>query len=180
MGGSWERMIGVVRRVLDSILLDEKGKGFTHEVLSTFMCEVMAIVNARPITPVSSDPESPFILTPSILLTQKTGDAVEVFAHPDIKEMYKAQWKHVQVLSDRFWKRWREEFLPTIQQRRKWHQEQPNVMYGDVVLLQDKDLPRNDWPLGVISRVFLMMTWSGKLRFALVGMENQCSLLARL
>lgn len=35
------------------------------------MAEVTAIVNARPLVPVSSDPESPLILTPSMLLTQK-------------------------------------------------------------------------------------------------------------
>lgn len=154
MGGSWERMIGVIRRVLDSLLLEEGRKNLTHEVLSTFMCEVMAIVNSRPITPVSSDPESPFILTPNILLTQKTDASVEPFANLDVREVYKSHWKHVQVLSEQFWKRWQKEFLPTLQQRRKWHKERPNLKEGDVVLMEDKDLPRNHWPLGVVSRVF--------------------------
>ncbi len=35
------------------------------------MCEVTAIVNARPLVPVSTDPEAPLILTPATLLTQK-------------------------------------------------------------------------------------------------------------
>ncbi|XP_033729155.1 uncharacterized protein LOC117318258 [Pecten maximus] len=154
MVGSCERMIGVIRRVLDSLLLEEIGKNLTHEVLSTFMCEVMAIVNARPITTVSSDAESPFILTPNTLLTQKTGDSVEPFTNLDVTEAYKSHWKYAQVLSDQFWKRWQREFLPTLQQRRKWHKEHPNLQEGDVVLLQDKGLPRNRWPLGVVSRVF--------------------------
>ncbi|KAL1267084.1 hypothetical protein QQF64_002759 [Cirrhinus molitorella] len=46
----------------------------THEVLVTFMSEVTAIINARPLVPVSTDPEFPFILTPSMLLTQKAGN----------------------------------------------------------------------------------------------------------
>ncbi|XP_069129281.1 uncharacterized protein [Argopecten irradians] len=154
MGGSWKRMIGVIRRVLDSLLLEEGRKNLTHEVLSTFMCEVMAIVNSRPITPVSSDPESPFILTPNILLTQKTDASVEPFANLDVREVYKSHWKHVQVLSEQFWKRWQKEFLPTLQQRRKWQKERPNLKEGDVVLMEDKDLPRNHWPLEVVSRVF--------------------------
>lgn len=50
MGGMWERMIGVTRRILDALLLGPKGKNLTHEVLSTLMAEVTAIMNSRPIT----------------------------------------------------------------------------------------------------------------------------------
>lgn len=44
-----------------------------QQLLSTFTAEVSAIMNARPLIPVSTDPESPLILTPSVLLTMKTG-----------------------------------------------------------------------------------------------------------
>ena len=71
MGGVWERMIGLTRRILDSILLDPKTKPLTHETLVTFMAEASAIINARPITQVSTDPDSPMILRPSTLLTGK-------------------------------------------------------------------------------------------------------------
>ena len=59
MGGVWERMIGMVRRILDSMLLGSTGDTLTHDVLNTFMAEVCAIVNSRPLVPVSTDPESP-------------------------------------------------------------------------------------------------------------------------
>lgn len=49
MGGSWERMIGITRRILDSVLLNVKT--LTHEVLVTLMAEISAIINARPIVP---------------------------------------------------------------------------------------------------------------------------------
>lgn len=61
-GGSWERMIGIARRILDAMLTDTKHGKLTHEVLTTFMAEVMAIMNSRPLVPVSSDVEAPFIL----------------------------------------------------------------------------------------------------------------------
>lgn len=70
MGGVWEIMIGVVRRILASLLTSFKLKTLTHDVLATFMAEVTAIVNARPIVPVSSDSEAPEILSPSMLLTK--------------------------------------------------------------------------------------------------------------
>lgn len=72
MGGSWECMIGVARRILNSILLQEN-VCLSHEVLCTLMAEVMAIINARPLIPISTDPESPFLLTPAMILTQKVG-----------------------------------------------------------------------------------------------------------
>lgn len=154
MGGVWERLIGVTRRILDAMFAEAKSKHLTHEVLSTFMAEVCAIINHRPIVPVSSDAESPQVLTPSVLLTQKTDAATDSFEHLSEKEMYRSQWKYVQVLAENFWSRWRREYLPTLQQRQKWNQETPNVKEGDVVLLKDKDVIRNDWPMGIILRAF--------------------------
>ena len=66
MGGVWERLIGVARRILDSMLLDVSN--LTHEILVTLMAEISAIVNSRP---VSYDKEFPEILCPATLLTHK-------------------------------------------------------------------------------------------------------------
>lgn len=55
-------MIGVARRILDALLLKTKTLHLTHEVLVTLMSEVMAIMNARPLVPVSSDPDVPTVL----------------------------------------------------------------------------------------------------------------------
>lgn len=62
MGGVWERMIGVTRRILDSMLLQVGSSKLTHKVLTTFLIEVTAIVNNRPLVPVSTDSRDPFIL----------------------------------------------------------------------------------------------------------------------
>ncbi|XP_060073443.1 uncharacterized protein LOC132553231 [Ylistrum balloti] len=152
-GGSWERMIGIARRILDSMLLGSNHK-LSHEVLSTFMAEVTAIINARPLVPVSTDTDNPFILSPATILTQKTGSQVESFGYLGHKDMFRSQWKHVQVLAENFWNRWRKEFLPLLQTRRKWNHESPNVEEGDVVLMKDEQVARNDWPLGIITRTF--------------------------
>ena len=44
------------------------------------------------------------------------------------------------------------EDLQTLQARRKWYDEQPNIKEGDVILLKDKDTHRNKWPIGIIER----------------------------
>ena len=53
MGGIWERMIRSVRKVLNALL---KNQSPNDEGLSTLMCEVEAILNSRPLTKVSDDP----------------------------------------------------------------------------------------------------------------------------
>ncbi|XP_032426150.1 uncharacterized protein LOC116724511 [Xiphophorus hellerii] len=152
MGGSWERMIGVARRILDSMLLRNKIQ-LTHEVLCTLMAEITAIINARPLVPVSSDPENPFVLSPSMLITQKSclqpppGDFLD-------KDLYTKQWRQVQALSNQFWTRWRHEYLPTLQQRQKWTVSCRNLQVGDLVLLKDAQVTRNSWPMAKVNATF--------------------------
>ena len=62
-GGVWERMIGISRRILDSMMAELRPTRLTHEVLSTLMAEVTAIVNNRPLVAISSDPSAPEVLT---------------------------------------------------------------------------------------------------------------------
>ncbi|XP_041857226.1 uncharacterized protein LOC121650036 [Melanotaenia boesemani] len=150
MGGTWERMIGIARRILDSMLLQAKVTKLTHEVLTTLMAEVTAIINARPLVPVSSDPIAPLILTPSTLLTQKVGAVSPLPGGFTKADMFTYQWKKVQVLADIFWARWQKEYLNLLQSRQKWQVNRPNIKEGDIVLLRDKLLKRNDWPMGVI------------------------------
>ncbi|XP_070402814.1 uncharacterized protein [Nothobranchius furzeri] len=152
MGGSWERMIGVARRILDSMLLQQKSH-LTHEVLSTLMAEITAIINARPLLPVSTDPHQPFILSPAMLLTQKSGVPPPPGDFID-KDLFTKQWRQVQALANQFWARWSREYLPSLQQRQKWTVPRRNLQVGDLVLLRDKQTVRNCWPLAVVRATF--------------------------
>ncbi|XP_061185011.1 uncharacterized protein LOC133193026 [Saccostrea echinata] len=154
MGGALERLIGVIRRIIDSILLDAKYTKLTHEVLCTFMAETTAIVNARPLVPVSTDPETPCILSQAVLLTQKITDSTEDFKHLSVREIYTSQWKFVQCLAETFWRRWKSEYLQSLQVRRKWKHTVKNIRVGDIILLKDNEAQRNHWPTGLVERVF--------------------------
>ena len=154
MGGAWERMIGVVRNIMTTLLIDHHPKILTHEVLVTFFAEVCKIVNSRPLVPVSSDPNSPFVLSPSILLTQKVDIPLTLPTEIDIKEVYRSQWKHVHSLAEEFWKRWKKEYLSSLQPRNKWVNSSPNLKVDDVVLLKNHECPQGQWPLGIVDKVF--------------------------
>lgn len=154
MGGVWERVIGLARRILDAILLKQPKRQLTHDVLVTLMAEVTAILNNRPLVPVSTDPSNPLILTPNMLLTQKTEADLPPFHELDVRDMYVSSWKQVQVLAQQFWKRWHNEYLQLLQQRQKWTDSKDNLRIDDVVLLREKEAHRNDWSMGVINRTF--------------------------
>ncbi len=150
MGGAWERMINTARRILDALLLKNSLSRLTHEVLTTLMSEVMAIMNARPLLPISSDPDTLEVLSPSMLLTQKASTVPAPLGDFDMKDLYKKEWRQVQCLADAFWKAWRRDYLATLQIRRKWTEEKRNLQEGDVVLLKDSNVKRNEWPIGLI------------------------------
>ena len=46
-GGSWERHIGTIRKVLNFVLINQK---LTDDSLCTFLCETEMIINSRPLT----------------------------------------------------------------------------------------------------------------------------------
>ena len=115
------------------------------------MAEVTAIINAWPLVPVSGDQNCPEVLSPTMLLTQKHCSSVH-FECQSVDP--RVQWKYVQSLADTFWKHWRTEYLQTLQQRRKWKTDEPNLKTGDVVLLRDKGVNRNGLPLGIVVNVF--------------------------
>ena len=133
------------------MLPEVPSKRLTHEILTTLMAEVAAIVNARPLVPVSSDPEVPEILTPATLLTQKPQQLKPPTGDFNTRDLYSAQWRRVQHLANIFWYRRRIEYLQTLQQCRKWQDTTRNLKQHDLVLLCSKDAPRNDWPLGRIT-----------------------------
>ncbi|CAM4729270.1 unnamed protein product [Leuciscus chuanchicus] len=72
MGGVWERQIRTVRNVLTSIL-DQSAGRLDSSSLRTFLYEVMAAVNSRPLTTEHlNDPLGPEPLTPNHILTMKS------------------------------------------------------------------------------------------------------------
>lgn len=102
----------------------------------------------------SSDPESPLILAPAMLLTQIVGTPPIPPGDMSDTNLLKYQWKRVQALANTFWARWSRAYLSTLQSRRKWLSKQPNLKEGDVVLLKDKQARRNEWSMGRIMKTY--------------------------
>ena len=70
----------------------------------------------------------------------------------------------VQHLANQFWTRWKGEYLNTLQKRRKWTSSVPDIQKGNVVLVRDKEIVRNEWPVGLV--VNAIPSKDGKVRKA--------------
>jgi hypothetical protein len=149
IGGVWERLIRTVRKVFAG-LFDQKHK-MSDEILLTIFCEIEHIINSRPITKLSDDPNSDAALTPAhfLMLCQGHLSPPGVFHDADI---YRRRWRFVQHMVDQFWKKWIREYLPELQRRQKWLKIHKNVKMGDLVLITDENTPRYLWPLGLVAK----------------------------
>lgn len=151
-GGVWERQIRTIRQVFSALLKEQILDG---ESLCTLMCEVEAIINGRPLTPMSGDISDLSPITPNHILQLRAGSTCPpgVFSSED--HYIRKKWKQVQYLADVFWKRWKKEYVSTLQVRQKWNEKKRNMSVNDLVLVVDDNAPRNHWLLGRIIEVFV-------------------------
>ena len=148
MGGAWERVVRTVKTALTTIMKD---RVLTDFQLATIFCEVEYILNSRPLTCVSDDPNDYEALTPNHFLLGKSWNSpISKVCESDLCS--KKRWRQVQILVDHFWTRWKREYLPTLTVRRKWQTNQKNLKEGDLVLLDDST-QRSHWLLARIQRV---------------------------
>ena len=181
MGGIWEREIRTIRKVLNGLLTEQKIR-LCDERLNTLLCEAESILNNRPIAGLSSDIEDLEPLTPNHLLLVRSCATFPPGLFEETDLYLKRRWKQVQYLSDLFWRRWKKEYLPILQLRAKWSEPQRVHKVGDLVLLMDQNLPRNQWSVGRIVKVHPDV--DGYVRSAEVRMSRPClktkaSVLAR-
>ena len=173
-GGMYERLIGIVKMCLKKVL--HRALICLSE-LQTLVKEVQAVVNDRPMTFISSDIDDPQPLTPSKLLY---GFDVTALPHPhvdteDLADDYKDQgemnraMKRRALLFQHFNQRFKTEYLAALRERHTYQQTkrrelQEIIKVGDVVLINNRDLPRINWKLAVVKK--LLRGPDGKVRAA--------------
>lgn len=149
--GIWKRLIRNVKNALKTIL---KGSLVTEHVLRTVFAEVEAILNSRPLTKSSEDANDSTAITPAHLLLQRPAMILPPGEFDQETTMTRKKWKQTQILANHFWNRWIKEYLTTLHLRQKWLKPQRNVQIGDLVLVNDKNIPRGLWPIGMVTKVF--------------------------
>ena len=125
----------------------------TRETLRTVFAEVVGILNSRPLCRSSDDPSDREPITPSHLLQQRQGMSLPLGAFQNEDLHSRKQWRRGQLLSNHFWTRWQREYLPLLQDRKKWIQKRRNLAVNDLVLVVTENAPRGHWLLGRVTRV---------------------------
>nr|XP_012218938.1 PREDICTED: uncharacterized protein LOC105670157 [Linepithema humile] len=149
-GGLWESSVKLFKHHLKRVIGDSL---FTFEELNTFTTEVEGILNSRPITAISSDPNDMLVLSPAHFLIGKpitTLPEVDMSSVPDNRL---SNWQHISKVRQDFWKRWNLEYLNELQVRNKWTKDGPKLTNGTVVLVKEKNSPCTQWTLGRIEKV---------------------------
>ena len=175
MGGVWERMIKSVRSVLTA-LITSHSEQLDDELLRTFMTEAECIVNCRPLTQVETTPlDTSPPLSPNQILTLKSEVVLPPPGEFGRADLYcRRRWRRVQHLANEFWSRWRTDFLPTLQERRKWTSPRDNIRVDDMVLVIEEDSPRSRWPMGrVVSARAGSDGLTRSVRIAVGGSERE-------
>ena len=81
------------------------GVGLATDTLQTILIEIEAIVNSRPLIPITFDPKDDEPLTPNHLLLLRGVVPLPPVVY-DKKDCYvRRRWVQIQYLSDQFWRR---------------------------------------------------------------------------
>lgn len=149
-GGLWESAIKSAKfhiaRVVGNTTL-------TFEQFATIMAQIEAILNSRPISAMSNDPNDLTCLTPGHFLVGSS-----LMAYPDkdcseIPENRLSLYQRLTQMQQGFWKRWSVDYLSLLQNRPKWLRSRNNIEVDQLVLLKEDNTPPLKWSLARVVQV---------------------------
>lgn len=151
-GGMWEASVKSakfhLKRVLGNIHLD-------YEDMLTVLIQIEAVLNSRPISPLSTDPDDLTPLTPGHFLI---GRALYSIPETDLSNANNPDrlqvFQRSQFVMQCFWRRWQREVVPEMQRRCKWFSRLPELTkVGSVVILQENGIPPLHWKIGIVTEI---------------------------
>lgn len=149
-GGIWESAVKSTKHLLRRVM---SLTHLTYEELSTCLIQIEAILNSRPLTPLSTDPSDLSYLCPSHFLI---GRPLTSFPRPQITDVNiqrLQRFDRVEKLRQHFWQRFSNEYVSLLQQKTKWQTAGQDLKTGAMVLVRDANLPPLLWLLGRVVAV---------------------------
>lgn len=125
----------------------------TFEEFYTVLTQVEALLNSRPLSPLSSDPNDLTVLTPGHFLTLEPLSILPEPVLTEVKVSPLQRWKLLQQMHQHFWRKWHLEYLHTLQQRNKWSTKGDNLQVGTMVLIVNEQCSPLKWNLGRIIKL---------------------------
>lgn len=149
-GGLWEAGVKSMKYHLRRVI---GAHHLTSSDFRTVLAQTSAMMNSRPLSAFTNDPEDLSFLTPAHFLIG--GPMVQPFG-ANVSEIPTNRLKHleqIQKMSQVFWKSWQNDYLHELQQRPKWRKEYENLRVGDLVIVRDENTPPTMWKMARIVEV---------------------------
>ncbi|XP_062701047.1 uncharacterized protein LOC134285061 [Aedes albopictus] len=149
-GGLWEAAVksfkGHFKRTIGDRVLQ-------YDEMITVLPQVEAILNSRPLPPVSNDPSDFEALTPGHFLVQRPLTAVPEPSLEDLQRNRLSMWQQAQDYVQQIWTKWSTQYLSDLHNRTKWTRKRDNISVGTLVLLKEDKLPPLRWKLGRVIQI---------------------------
>ncbi|XP_063926012.1 uncharacterized protein LOC135139641 [Zophobas morio] len=149
--GLWEAGIKSVKGHIKRVIGDNH---LTYEEMYTLLVGVEAVLNSRPLTPLSSDANDLSALTPGHFLIGHPLTAIIDLDHTGLPSNRLSRWQLVEAFKQHIWRRWSTEYLSNLHNRSKWKKPSTKApQIGTMVLVKEDNLPPLQWRLGRIVEV---------------------------
>lgn len=149
-GGLWEAAVKIMKRHLYTVT---QGKILTFEEYITLITEIEAMLNSRPLTPLTNDPLDINVLTPAHFFIGDSLTQPVQHNYLDTPDNRLPNWQHLQKARQLLWQRWQREYLQELQKRSKWLTPGNDIKLNTLVLLIEDNVPPLRWPLGRVITV---------------------------
>ena len=126
------------------------GNAHLHfEEFCTALTQIEAILNSRPLCPLTSNCDDPVPLTPAHFLIGKTLTSIPEQDVTMIQKNCLSRYQRLQQIIQHFWCRWNKEYISELQTRVKWKQKSQNLLkVGSLVIVKQDNMPPLKWNLG--------------------------------
>lgn len=145
-GGIWEAGVKSVKSHLKLVLAEHR---LTFEALSTVLAQVEAILNSRPLTPASDDPNDLNAITPAHFIIGREFQAIPEPSYASIPQGRLSRLQFIQDLKQKFWRVWMNEYLHELQKRQR-DLKVTEFKVGAMVVIIDENAPPLKWALARI------------------------------
>lgn len=150
MGGKWEAAVKSIKFHLKRTMGETS---YTLDELTTLLTQIEAILNSRPLQPLSDDPDDLTTLTPGHFLI---GKALTTLPEPSLQALNPSRlsrWQLIQQQTQSFWSQWSKAHLQRQLATSKWWHKSNQLQVGSLVLLTDERFPPCKWPLARITQL---------------------------
>lgn len=142
-GGIWESAVRTFKYFLKRT---NNTTNIVYDEFYTIICSIEAIMNSRPLCELPNGSA----LTPAHFAIQRTLLFPPTPSDPAATQPVTKRWNQLQNILLVFWDKFRNEYLNTLQNKRKWTNEHPNLKVDDLVVLKEPGAPIDKWKLGRI------------------------------